>query len=154
VQSPWLIHSCGVDRQVLTYDLKKERRTVIHSVREGAFVDMTQRLDSEQELVTASTQGDVLFWDCDEAGHVGMLQEFGNLNGLQTSPNGDYIAVCSEDCSVKVWSMATQQLVAVGVGHSHPVSRLCWSPDQKQLVSVDKGCCMCVWNFYGPDLEG
>jgi len=155
VRQPWLVHSCSGDGQVLTYDLKKERRTIIHMVKEGSLLDMSQRLDSEQELITASNQGNLLFWDCDVVNPVGALQEYGTVNGVQVSPNGDYIATCGDDCSVKVWEMTDvglpNQLVAIGVGHSHPVARLHWSPDQKQLVSVDKGCSICVWNFYGPD---
>lgn len=155
VAEPYLIHSCGVDRQIFTYNisLKPARRTNSHLYREGAFRGMSQRLDSELELITVSSHGDVFFWDCDEKDPVGMLDEFGELTGVQVSPSGAYVAVCGKDCSVKVWDIRTQQLVAVGVGHSQPVTKVHWSPDQKQLVSVDLGCCICVWNFYGADDE-
>lgn len=145
---PWLVHSCG-GTLALTYDLKKERRTIVHSVREGLFTGMTQRVDSEQELVTISKRGDTLEWDCDEQNPVGYFEEFGSLKGCQMSSTGNYLATCSEDSSVKVWHAKKKQLVALGVGHSHPVTRLHWSPDEKQLVSVDEGCAICVWNFYG-----
>jgi hypothetical protein len=42
--------------QVLTYDLRKERRTVGHLTREGQFTSLSQRTDSEQELVTCDAQ--------------------------------------------------------------------------------------------------
>jgi len=41
---------------VLTYDLRKERRTVGHLTREGQFTSLSQRTDSEQELVTCDAQ--------------------------------------------------------------------------------------------------
>ena len=55
---------------MLTYDLRKERRTVSHLTREGMFTGLAQRIDSEQELVTCDQQGRLLFWDCDVADPV------------------------------------------------------------------------------------
>lgn len=66
--APNLIHSAGKDRCVFSYDLKEERRTVGHQMSKvgvGAFTSLSQRKDSEQELVTGGTDGKLLFWDCD-----------------------------------------------------------------------------------------
>lgn len=41
---------------MLTYDLRKERRTVGHLTRDGQFTSLSQRTDSEQELVTCDAQ--------------------------------------------------------------------------------------------------
>ncbi|CAM9343933.1 unnamed protein product [Laminaria digitata] len=65
VASPNLVHSVGADCTVLTYDLRKERRTVAHMTRSGAFQSMTQRIDSENELITCDVNGRLLTWDCD-----------------------------------------------------------------------------------------
>jgi len=37
----------------------------------------------------------------------------------------------------------------VGIAHSHVVTAAHFSPDGKQVVSVGKDCCICVWNFFG-----
>lgn len=44
---------------------------------------------------------------------------------------------------------AGTRLMAQGHGHSDDVAALCWSPDEKQVLSVGDDCCICVWNFYG-----
>merc|ERR1711968_282897 len=65
VANPRLFHSAGSDCAIFTHDLQSEKRTVSHMMREGAFTGLTQRIDSEQELVTCDASGRVLFWDCD-----------------------------------------------------------------------------------------
>jgi WD40 repeat protein len=150
VKSPNLVHSAGADCQVLTYDLRRERRTVAHLTREGAFTGMTQRLDSEQELVTCDLNGRLLFWDCDVPEPVQALQSPSRMHMqcASVSPTGRYLAICG-DFMVSIFDLSTGiRLIAQGHGHSEPVSALQWSPDEKQVVSVGEDCCVCVWNFY------
>lgn len=151
-RQPHLVHSSGLDCQVLSYDLRRERRTVGHLTREGAFTHMAQRKDSEQELVTCDFNGRLLFWDCDVADPVQVLQSPARMRMqcLSVSPSGSYLAVCG-DFLVSVFELKAGgiRLLAQGHGHSEPVTALQWSPDEKQVVSVGEDCCVCVWNFYG-----
>jgi hypothetical protein len=59
-------------------------------IRSGAFLAATQRLDSEQEIITADGQGRMLFWDCDYPEPVQMLQDpaRASMNCCQVSPSG------------------------------------------------------------------
>ena len=36
-----------------------------------------------------------------------------------------------------------------GLGHSAPVQKLAWSPDEKQLITVSADQSISVWNFFG-----
>jgi WD40 repeat protein len=36
-----------------------------------------------------------------------------------------------------------------GLGHSGPVTKLKWSLDEKQIISVSTDSSISVWNFYG-----
>ena len=36
-----------------------------------------------------------------------------------------------------------------GLGHSSPISRLNWSPDERQIITVSADCSISVWNFFG-----
>ena len=36
-----------------------------------------------------------------------------------------------------------------GLGHSAPIQRLSWSPDERQIVTVSADCSVSVWNFFG-----
>jgi len=151
VLNPALIHSSSMDCQVLTYDLKRERRTVGHQERSGAFMSMSQRVDSEQELVTCDFNGRLLFWDCDVAEPVQVLQSPNRMRMrcVCVSPTGRYLAVCG-DAVISIFDVSSGvRLMAQGHGHSEPANAIKWSPDEKQVVSVGEDCCVCVWNFYG-----
>lgn len=41
------------------------------------------------------------------------------------------------------------QFLAKGLGHSGPVTKLKWTPDEKQIISVSTDSSISVWNFYG-----
>ncbi|ETV78396.1 hypothetical protein, variant 1 [Aphanomyces astaci] len=90
VTKPHWVHSCGLDRALFIYDLKAERRVVVHQVREGAFHTMSQRLDSENEIVTGGADGRMLFWDCDVTEHVKLMSDPNRMgiSSLQVSPSG------------------------------------------------------------------
>jgi hypothetical protein len=51
---------------------------------------MTQRLDSENELVTSTTDGLLLFWDCDEVDPVQAIDvgSHQKLGCVRISPSG------------------------------------------------------------------
>jgi len=153
-----LIHSAGADRSLLTYDLKRERRTVIHQLSgstDGWFTSLAQRTDNELELVTTGSDGRILFWDCDEPAPVQNILDPNRmrLNCISMSPSGRYVAVCGEDNQTKVYEIRTESLIAVGIGHSNNVRSLQWSPDERQIVSVGTDSCICVWNFYGTEMS-
>ncbi|GMI03858.1 hypothetical protein TrVE_jg2531 [Triparma verrucosa] len=155
VKKPNLIHSVSSDCTFLTFDLIKEKRVVSHMVREGAFLCCSQRLDSEQEVITADGNGRLLFWDCDYATPVQMVQDpaRSKCNAVKVSPSGRYVATCGEDHLVKVFDLVDGgQLASVGHGHSEYVLGLEWSGDEKQIVSVGEDACVCIWNFYGADV--
>ena len=49
-QSPSIIHSCGLDGQLVSFDLKSNKRICIHMINSGSLMDMTQRTDSKSEI--------------------------------------------------------------------------------------------------------
>lgn len=64
-RSPNIVHSVGGDCSVLSYDLKASRRIICHIANTGTMVTMTQRKDSELELITGDSLGRLLHWDID-----------------------------------------------------------------------------------------
>merc|ERR1719198_1218684 len=80
------------------------------------------------------------------------------LNHLALSPpmgadqeGGDYLAVSTASGEVQIWELAQPNApVSVGMAHSHEVMQATWSPDGRQLVSVGKDNCICIWNWFGP----
>ena len=143
-----MIHSSGIDRIINTYDLKLERRTVHHEIGSGNILDMTQRKDNEYELVTCGVGGAVLFWDCDEANPVQHIPVRSQINTVDVSPNGQFLAAGSELGEIFIYEISTLNLISQGAVHSSRVNRLKWSPDQKQIVTVSDDCSIALWNFY------
>jgi WD40 repeat protein len=160
VSADHLVHSVGADHAVYTYDLRTERRIVGHQLNQhgfvGSFTCMSQRIDSEQELVTGGVDGKLLFWDCDVPDKpVLALQDpsKSRVNAITVSPSGKFVAICSEDQNLKVFHVDRQLLVAAKIGHTASVADVQWSPDEKQLVTVGHDACVSVWNFFGLDTE-
>ncbi len=61
----------------------------LNTCRAG-FTSMTQRLDSENELVTSTSDGLVIFWDCDEVNPVQAIDvgSHQKLSCVRISPSG------------------------------------------------------------------
>jgi len=146
-----LVHTCSLDKSILTFDLRTERRANCHMLREGSFVHMCQRKDHEWELITSHGAGVLLHWDCDIADAVKEWEDprRSHTTCLAISPSGKYMAAGCEDFTVKLWEVATDTVISVCLGHSSVVLGVKWSPDEKQFVSVSADCSICVWNFYG-----
>ncbi len=88
-RDPHLIHSCSIDRTVLTYDLVKERRTIIHMLKDGGCLSLSQRKDNEYELVTGCNDGHIYYWDDTVANPVIAIQDPSGLplTSTQISPS-------------------------------------------------------------------
>jgi cilia- and flagella-associated protein 52 len=50
ILKPNFIHSCSQDKSIHTFDLKTERKVILHQAKNGVLYDMSQRKDHEQEL--------------------------------------------------------------------------------------------------------
>ena len=152
--NPHLFHSAGSDCAAFTHDISEGKRTVGHMMREGAFTGLTQRIDSEQELVTCDASGRVLFWDCDAPEPVLSINIHGqSVTCVAVSPSGKYFALCRDEMvtvfELNVLATAPPKCIADGWAHSAVVSSVQWSPDERQLVSIGIDSCICVWNFFG-----
>ena len=167
LDNPAKLHSAGEDKLVVTVDLNQARRTNCHSVKEGVFKSLAQASTGELELITADTAGNLKWWDCDEAEPVSMLVTWSphddvhkerRLTHIDLCPpladgsvGSEYLLACTASGDVQVWDLAVSALepVSVGSAHSDEVVQAKWSPDGKQVVSVGRDACICVWNFYG-----
>jgi WD40 repeat protein len=148
--SPHIIHSGIDDKLVVTYDLKQNKPLVQHVTQNSNVTGLSQRKDREHEVVSSSTDGKVLFWDVDYPDPVGCLQldHEVRFSCVDVSPEGRYIACGGEDTILYIFDLNTCGCIQECAGHSSAIQSVAWSPDQKQLVSVGKDCCICVWNFF------
>jgi len=111
---------------------------------------MSQRYDSENELVTCGLDGKIMFWDIDYPDPVQVLNDPDKtqLLCIAVSPSGKYLAVGCDDEIVKIWNLKAGTIIAQGSCHSSSVLSVAWSPDEKQIISTSKDCSIAIWNFY------
>lgn len=145
-----IIHSCSLDSTLLSYDLKANRRIICHMAPSGAMYTMSQRKDSEQELITGDIVGRLLHWDIDYRDPVVATQDPSRapIRCCAVSPTGLYLAFGGDDHLIKIIEIATGRVLALGQSHSDSITTLSWTPDEKQLVTGGDDCCLCIWNFY------
>lgn len=113
---------------------------------------MTQRKDNELELVTAGHGSPILFWDCDEREPVASIPYPYKVLDIKVSPSGQFLAFGTETNEVFVYALSGQSaftFLGKGLGHSGPVQKINWSPDEKQIISVSSDSSISVWNFFG-----
>jgi WD40 repeat protein len=104
------------------------------------------------ELITAGQGAPILFWDCDEKAPVAQIAYPYKVTSIRVSPSGKFLAFGTETHEVFIYQIEGQNsftFIGKGLGHSGPVSKVSWSPDEKQLISVSLDCSISIWNFYG-----
>ena len=69
-----------------------ERRIMRHEITNGAVLDMTQRKDRENELITCGVSCPIYFWDIDQVNPMQQIAFNGQLCALEISPNGEHLA--------------------------------------------------------------
>mmetsp|Transcript_72638 Transcript_72638/g.193774 ORF Transcript_72638/g.193774 Transcript_72638/m.193774 type:complete len:102 (-) Transcript_72638:91-396(-) len=99
-------------------------------------------------MITCGLDGRILFWDVDIADPVGCLTADGKLLCVACSPSGRYIAAGGVDACLYIFDLQTCELLSRHAGHTGPLVRLAWSPDQKQIITAARDGCLCVWNFF------
>merc|ERR1711871_724769 len=144
ISTPSLVHSCSLDGTVLTFDLRRECRKVIHSMMDGSFTSLSQRVDNELELVTSGGDGRIFFWDADIAEPVAAISDSNTkVASVSISPSGRFCACTGSNQQLKIYEVNTGNLVASGSGHFAPALCVQWSPDEKQLVTCANNSSLC-----------
>ena len=135
------------------------RSAVRHALRPAASARRRLLSLSMPNVSLRGTVRRVLFWDCDVAEPVLGLSVPSRvqISCAAVSPRGTFLALCGDYVVLVLELINTApgapaqqpRPVAQGYGHSNEVVALQWSPDERQIVSVGKDCCVSVWNFYG-----
>eukprot|EP01062_Namystynia_karyoxenos_P066086 TRINITY_DN60109_c0_g1_i1.p1 TRINITY_DN60109_c0_g1~~TRINITY_DN60109_c0_g1_i1.p1 ORF type:complete len:710 (+),score=246.29 TRINITY_DN60109_c0_g1_i1:106-2235(+) len=163
--TPRIVHSASADRYLLSYDLsrrdghlnsKQPRRIAAKGDASGAGITgICQRLDHEREIIAATADGRVLFFDIDYDRPVHAIADRARVraNAVALHPAGTHFCVAQADGLVVVYSLQRDaadgaRAVAQCRGHSAEAVKALWSPDGKQLVSLGSEGELCVWNFY------
>jgi len=149
--SSHIFHSASVDKLVVTYDLKTNKPIVVHTTPNSNFSGLSQRKDHENEIITCSHDGKILFWDVDVSEAVGCLQVEGRVRLLccEISPQGRFLSAGGDNGVLYIFDLSSCTCVFQGQGHSSDITTATWSPDERQLVTVAQDGVV-IWNVFTP----
>src|SRR6185437_2004504 len=68
------------------------------------------------------------------------------ISALAFSPDGQTLAVASEDKSILLWDLASGEVRGQLVGHTDRIPALAWHPDGRRLVSAGWDTTARVWD--------
>jgi len=93
--------------------------------------------DGGQQLVSASDDKTVKFWDAVTGDQIGQpcIGHTDAINSLSISPNGSFIATASEDSTVRLWSVETHQQIGQPLERPATVQCTAISRNGKMLAS-------------------
>lgn len=158
VAVPNAVHITSGERIVSRFDVRTGRKLSQHTapVHIGALLGVSQRKDRENEAVTCTADGQIVFWDRDYADNVGtMTDSQADPKGViskflccSVSPSGKFVAVGTEDFEVKVWDLESETVIFTSDVHSGPVTCLDWTADGKQFISGALDGTLAVWDVF------
>ncbi|KAG7089212.1 hypothetical protein E1B28_010914 [Marasmius oreades] len=128
------------DKQIRIWDIAKRR---IRNIFDGHQQEIYSLDFSSDGRLIVSGSGDKTLrtWGMDGTSRVFTINDLDSFNkdagvtSVAISPNGEYVAAGSLDTVVRIWDVATGQLVEWLRGHQDSVYSVAFTPDGKGLVS-------------------
>jgi WD40 repeat protein len=106
VKDPGVFHACSLNKDIISFDLKKNKAIATHRVANGHVHDLIQKKSAEFEigmpwlLVSCGSNNPVSFWDVDHTKAVAEIATQEKLLCIDINKSGDFVAAGSENNSV------------------------------------------------------
>ena len=141
--------SCSRDRSIFVWDLRAEKHVATNTQRMGGINGIALH-PNMKHILSVGQEKKITFWELNKSDPIRMISpaHSGEALCVVTSNSGELVATGGTDDMVKLWDMASGELLAEGQAHSGHVKALCFSPDDRQLVSVGMDGNAMVWNVY------
>ncbi|KAJ9454143.1 Cilia- and flagella-associated protein 52 [Diplonema papillatum] len=147
------VMSASRDRSVLSWNVETGQRVATNMLPNGQIHSLFL-CANQQNFITVGSDKRVSLWDtrqhepCRQVAVCESQTADVTPHAVAGSPCGRYFAVGGTDQAVTLWDFAAFCPVQVAAGHSGTVSRIRFSPDNKQILSCAADACVNVWNFY------
>jgi WD40 repeat protein len=141
--------TCSRDKSFLCWDLRREKRVASYIQRMGGLNDAVLAND-QATVLTVGSEKKVTYWDLRQPEPVRAI-EYARDHEATTiafSHDNRFFVTGGTDQAVRLWDFRTGRPMNEGLGHSGTVSRVRFSPDDRQVVSVGADGCIFVWNVF------
>lgn len=138
--------SGGSDKTLRVWDLDKG--TTVKKL-EQPFVIWRMAHSPDGPWVAYGSEGSLRMWNyvTEEAPRVFSTLNKSNVDGTCFTRDGRYVIGSGFDNVIRVWNVATGQLVLYFYGHPKQPLGLALSPDGKVLVSCGRDKILCFWQL-------
>lgn len=143
-----IIYSGGEDRNMNFFDLKLQKRTCVHYLKNGFIFGLDQKRSGDREILTVGYNSGLSIWDFFKVEPLGEFSLDKNFFCLKISNSGKYFAIGSEEGEIWLFDLNDFRLIERKAGHSSRVLSIQWSYDDKQFISTSFDGSICIWNFY------
>ncbi|RKP00396.1 hypothetical protein CXG81DRAFT_26895 [Caulochytrium protostelioides] len=137
--------TASADGSCIVWDLQRYVRNQI--LFASSFFKAVAYIPDESQLLTVGSDGRVAYWEAFDGSTIRELDVSpAGINTLAIVADGAKFVVAGDDKVIRVYSYEEGELVAVGQGHSDPVTMIKASPDGKHLVSVAADGAILIWD--------
>ena len=114
----------------------------------------TSALSSNGQTLAISDADLIRLLDVGLGRETSILRGHGGLVlGLAFSANGEHLASCGTDNTVRIWNPHTGHELQRLRGHTNSVHSLAFSPDGKHLFSGGHDNCLKIWDLASPQMQ-
>jgi len=137
--------SASADGSCIIWDLKNFSR-VLACFESTLFKQVLFHPDGSQMLTTGSNRK-ITYWDTFDGTTIRTLDgsDDGEINAMDVTSDGQNFVSVGEDKLIKIWGYDDGLCNFIGIGHSGPVNKVVFSPDQRTIVSVGAEGAIFVW---------
>jgi WD40 repeat protein len=143
----WLADACN-DGSIKVWDMQTtECAITLPGHQQMPLVFMSFSPDS-QMLVSGGLDNQVQWWHIPtgECLYTQAHQDW--VWWVDCSADGQWVASCSADRTIKVWDLQTGNLIKTLHGHAYGVRVVLFSRDSRLLISSDEGQTMKLWDLH------
>jgi len=139
--------SASSDGSCIIWDMSRFARN--NSLFASTFFKAVLFHPDESQLLTTGTDRKITNWDAYDGSAIRIVDgsTAAEVNTLDIAGSGEFFVSGGGDKVVKLWHYDEGQCQAVGIGHSGGVSKVCVSPDQRNIISVGDEGAILIWNI-------